>query len=46
MVELDEALVIAVGHILLVPAAAGSAGAGGGEKAVHRRLGSVVKVVF
>ena len=34
-VELDEALVIAMGHILLVPAAAGGAVAGRGEKAVQ-----------
>jgi len=46
MVELNEALVIAVRHILLIPAAAGRAGASRGEKAVHRRLGSVAKVLF
>ena len=46
MVEFDEALVIAVGDVLLVPAAADGAGGGGGEKTVHRRLGSVAKVLF
>src|SRR6266436_9929803 len=46
MIELNKALVIAVRHILLIPAAAGRAGAGRGEKAVHRRLGSVAKLLF
>src|SRR6266849_10895151 len=46
MIELNNALVIAVRHILLIPAAAGRAGAGRGKKAGHRRLGSVAKVLF
>ena len=46
MVELDEALVIAVGHILLVPTAARGAVVRRGEKAVHDRLGSVAEVLF
>ena len=45
VIELDKALVIAVRRIPLIPAAARRAGAGRGEKAVHRRLGSVAKVL-
>lgn len=46
VIKLDKALVIAARHILLIPAAARRTGTGGGEKTVHRRLGSMTKVLF
>lgn len=46
MVELGDAPVIAVCHILLIPAATGRAGVGRRDKAVYRRLRFAAKVLF
>src|SRR5262245_792080 len=46
MIEFGDALVIAVRHILLIPAAARRTGTGRREKAVHRHLGSAAKLLF